>query len=83
MAWQRDRRFERLADRALRTAKRDLRASEEMISLRRSFYEAIADLYYLYDDFNDRQVHYKHALQMAGSELTTVLKQLLDLKDEG
>jgi hypothetical protein len=44
-----------------------------MVSMGRAYYKAISDLYYLYDDFNDRLVHYNHALQMAGSELGAVL----------
>jgi hypothetical protein len=60
-----------------RAAQRDLRTSEEMYTQRRAYYEAIADLFYLYDDFNDRQIHFNHAIQMAGSELGTILRELL------
>lgn len=59
-------------------AQRDLQVSEEMYTMRRSYYEAISDLYYLYDDFNDRQIHLNHALQMAGTELACILGCLID-----
>jgi hypothetical protein len=29
-------------------------------------------MYYLYDDFNDNQIHRNHAMQMAGTELTKI-----------
>ncbi len=60
-----------------RAAQRDLRTSEEMYTQRRAYYEAISDLFYLYDDFNDRQIHFNHAIQMAGSELGSLLRELL------
>jgi hypothetical protein len=65
--------------RVFRTAQKKLRASEEMFTLRRGFYESISNLYYPYDDFNDRHIHFKHALQMAGAELTTLLQRLLEV----
>jgi hypothetical protein len=49
-----------------------------MVTQRRAYYEAISDLFYLYDDFNDRQIHHNHALQMAGFELSNRLKQRVD-----
>jgi tetratricopeptide (TPR) repeat protein len=52
-----------------------LERSLQMISMQPAYYEAIADMYYLYDDFNDRRIHYKHALQMASADLT---QKLLD-----
>jgi hypothetical protein len=60
-----------------RAAQRDLKTSEEMYTQRRAYYEAISGLFYLYDDFNDRQIHFNHAIQMAGAELTTLLSELL------
>lgn len=54
-------------------AARELRASIEMISMKRAYYESISGLYYLYDDFNDREVHFNQALQMAGCELSQAL----------
>jgi hypothetical protein len=68
-------------ERVYRAAQRDLHNSEEMFTMRRAYYEAINDLYYLYDDFNDRQIHFNHAIQMAGAELTAVLKFLVDLRE--
>ena len=70
---------QRFLDQVYRTAQRDLRASEEMFTLQRAYYESISDLFYLYDDFNDRHVHFKHALQMASAELTSVLRHLLEV----
>ena len=69
--------------RIYRAAQRDLDNSEEMYTMRRAYYEAINGLYYLYDDFNDRQIHFNHAIQMAGAELTAILKHLFDLRDHG
>ncbi|MFL6197159.1 MAG: ATP-binding protein [Thermoanaerobaculia bacterium] len=65
-----------------RAAQRDLYNSEEMYTMQRSYYKAISGLYYLYDDFNDRQIHYNHALQMAGAELNTVLRHLVDHREK-
>lgn len=59
-------------------ALRALTMSDEMHTMRRSYYEAISDLYYLYDDFNDRQIHSRAALQMAGAEIVGLLKQTLE-----
>jgi hypothetical protein len=44
--------------------------SLDMAHMGRGYYQAIEKLYYLYDDFNDNQIHRYHALQMAGMELT-------------
>lgn len=57
-----------------KAAERDLAASHEMFTLRATYYQNISGLYYLYDDFNDRQVHFNHAIQMAGSELASALR---------
>jgi len=65
-------------ERIYRAAQRDLHNSEEMYTMRRAYYESINDLYYLYDDFNDRQIHFNHAIQMAGAELTSILNCLID-----
>jgi len=64
-----------------RAAQVDLMRSEEMYTLRRAFYESISDLFYLYDDFNDREVHFNHALQMAASELVSMLRYLVSSPD--
>jgi len=66
------------ADELLMTALRHLNQSEEMISMRRGYYEAISSLYYLHDDFNDRRLHFCHSVQMAGRDLTAALKTKLD-----
>jgi hypothetical protein len=58
-------------------AVRDLETSQQMYTLRRAFYEAISGLYYLYDEFNDRVMHYNHAIQMAGSDIAAVLLRKL------
>jgi hypothetical protein len=44
--------------------------SLDMCHMGRGYYEAINNMYYLYDDFNDNQIHRNHAMQMAGAELT-------------
>lgn len=64
-----------------RAAQRDLETSEEMFTLRRAYYENISDLSYLYDDFNDRQLHLTHGIQMAGAELNALLKYLVTTED--
>ncbi|MGM0575226.1 MAG: hypothetical protein ACQEXJ_05810 [Myxococcota bacterium] len=60
-----------------RLALERLSRSEEMYSQRRGYYSTVRELYYLYDDFNDRQIHFNHALQMAGSEVNSLLKESL------
>ncbi|CAN98622.1 putative membrane protein [Sorangium cellulosum So ce56] len=51
--------------------------AEESFTLRRSYQLWIEDLYYLYDDFNDRRLHYNRAAEMAVSELiAAMLKKL-------
>jgi len=62
------------------TAESRLLSSQEMYTMRRAFYENISDLYYLYDDFNDRQLHFNHGIQMAGAELATLLQCRLAAK---
>ncbi|MEE9336484.1 MAG: hypothetical protein V3U87_00240 [Methylococcaceae bacterium] len=44
--------------------------SLDMCHMGRGYYEAINNMYYLFDDFNDNQIHRNHAMQMAGTELT-------------
>ncbi len=63
-------------------AERSLLSSQEMYTMRRAFYENISDLYYLYDDFNDRQLHFNHAIQMAGAELSSLLRHLIRIAKE-
>lgn len=59
-------------------ARTNLEISREMVSMGRSYYDVIAELHYLYDDFNDRLVHYNHAIQMLGSEVSQDLDRLLE-----
>ncbi len=49
--------------------RRSLIQSLDMCHMGRGYYEAINNMYYLYDDFNDNQIHRNHAMQMAGAEL--------------
>ncbi|WP_427501481.1 hypothetical protein ACQE3E_08055 [Methylomonas sp. MED-D] len=51
-------------------AGRFLEQSLDMCHMGRGYYQAINKMYYLYDDFNDNQIHRNHALQMAGRDLT-------------
>lgn len=64
-------------------AQRDLQTSEEMFTLRRAYYENISDLTYLYDDFNDRQLHLSRGIQMAGAEINALFLYLVtaDLRE--
>ena len=64
-----------------RAAQRDLQTSEEMFTLRRAYYENISDLTYLYDDFNDRQLHLSHGIQMAGAEINALFRYLVTVDD--
>jgi len=73
--------IEQTKEKIRRTAQVDLVRSEEMSTMRRSFYESISRLFYLYDDFNDRQVHFNHAVQMAGSEYVSLLRYLVSWRD--
>ncbi|MDY7094862.1 MAG: ATP-binding protein [Acidobacteriota bacterium] len=71
----RRRRLEEIRD----EAKRYLQQSSETYTMRRAYYENIQRLYYLYDDFNDRQIHFNLAMQMAGSEICLILSELVDI----
>ena len=57
----------------LRIARRNLERCKELHTMGSTYYEMISGLYYLYDDFNDRHIHFHRALQMAGMELVTIL----------
>lgn len=49
--------------------------SLDMCHMGRGYYKAINNMYYLYGDFNDNQIHRSHVMQTAGTELTkTALK---------
>jgi hypothetical protein len=51
----------------LNKASHDLYQSQQSYTMRAKYYDNISNLYYLYDDFNDRQRHYNHAIQMLGA----------------
>ncbi|MBF0195728.1 MAG: hypothetical protein HQL71_14300 [Magnetococcales bacterium] len=63
-----------------RLAKDKLVKSREMYSLGRAYYENINNLFYLFDDFNDRSIHHNHALQMFAADL--VIRRTKKLDDE-
>ena len=65
------------------TARRELEQSQEMYTMRSSYYRSIGRLFYLYDDFNDLKIHYNHSIQMAAAELTAGLIKLLDHRIDG
>ena len=48
-----------------------------MVSLGREYYDRISNLYYLYDDFNDRYIHHGLALQMMSAEISTLMKEVI------
>ena len=49
--------------------------------MRRAYYQSISDLYYLFDDFNDRPIHFNMAMQMAGTELASLITVVLQLPE--
>ena len=61
-------------------ARRRLLEGQEMFSMRRAYYRSINRLFYLHDDFNDRRIHYNHAVQMATAELSHVMLAMLNRK---
>ena len=58
-----------------------LQESREMYTMGRSYYMNIKNLYYLHDDFNDRQIHRNHAMQMAGSQVAKIYEKILRKKE--
>lgn len=60
-------------DKYARIAIHHLTKSLEMFSLGRTYYETISELYYLYDDFSDRETHYNQAIQMAVADYANLL----------
>ncbi len=48
-----------------------------MYTLGRAYYQAISGLYYLYDDFADRAVHFNHTLQMSASDVVVLALEAL------
>jgi len=67
-------------NRLLEDAKHRLSLSQQMYTMKRTYYEMISGLYYLYDDFNDRTIHYNHAIQMGGAELSSYMLSILDAR---
>ncbi|MEM6797565.1 MAG: hypothetical protein AAF725_26595, partial [Acidobacteriota bacterium] len=77
--------FERLLPRApavREMARRRLIEGQELYTMRSAYYRAIGRLFYLYDDFNDRRLHYNHALQMSAAELSNQLIEALEKRRE-
>lgn len=64
-------------DEAYRIATNALRQSRETYTMGRTFRDSISRLYYLFDDFNDRRLHTKHALQMSDMETCAIFEELL------
>jgi tetratricopeptide (TPR) repeat protein len=67
-------------DEVFRTARQRLATSQQLYTMQRSYYEMIAKLYYLYDDFNDRTIHYNQCIQMAGTELASYMIALIEAR---
>ena len=63
-------------------ARRHLIEGHEMYTMRRSYYRSINRLFYLHDDFNDRRIHYNHAVQMTAAEISQTFLAFLDLAIE-
>lgn len=61
----------------LQEARHRLSVSQQMYTMKHSYYETISGLYYLYDDFNDRTIHYNQAIQMASTELASYFLSVL------
>jgi hypothetical protein len=73
---------ERLLRPLRESARLALARSREMYNCGDAYYEMIAELSYLDDDFNDRCIHVHHALQMMGAELTNALLARCAADDE-
>lgn len=50
-----------------------LNRSKQMYTQGRTYYDFISNHYFLYEDFNDREFQFGHAIQMAGSGVTALL----------
>ena len=59
--------------RILRRAIEQLDKSRELYTMGNNYYEAISDMYYLYDDFNDRSIHFNYAIQMMSADMLAIL----------
>ncbi len=56
-------------------------ASEQMYTKKGKYYSRIRNMYYLYNDFNDRVVHYNQAVQMAAADLSGLLLSAIRAND--
>lgn len=72
----------RQSEKEMRRARETLNTSIGTITMKKDFYRSFGKLFYLYDDFNDRRVHFNHGTQMAGGELTHYLIAILDAEIE-
>lgn len=55
-----------------------LRQGIEMFTQGPAYYQAIRNMYYLHDDFNDRRTHHARAIEMAGWEVSAQLIESLE-----
>ncbi len=65
-------------DNTYRATVKYLEESRQMYTLGPKYYQEISDLYYLYDDFNDRHIHHQQALQMASADVNTILNSIVE-----
>jgi hypothetical protein len=63
-----------------RAALRVLRRAQHSYTSQASYYEMIAKLYYLDDDFNDRELQTRHVWQMMTADLTRALSWRLQAR---
>ena len=52
--------------------------NRQMYTMREAYYKTIGDMYYLYDDFNDRAVHHNRAVQMLNCVVNHELEKQLE-----
>jgi tetratricopeptide (TPR) repeat protein len=67
----------------LRELMRRIKQATEMVSMGRAYYDAISSLFYLYDDFNDRMIHFNHAQQMMNLEVISLIELLTEKQHGG
>ena len=60
-----------------RHALKYLDRSYQMITQGPAYYEFVSDKYFLYEDFNDREFQFGHAIQMAGSGIIALFQHIL------
>lgn len=54
--------------------------SQQMYTMRYEYDKSIGDLYYLYDDFNDRYIHHSKALQIMSSTISITVEREIHQK---